>query len=191
MKAGTRSRYTLSMRLPRPLLALLAALVAMPAMPQASDPVYHIEIIVFRTGGSSGDAGGLGLGIDSQSSGDDSGGGGIARLIGPLAASSLQLGDIAARLRASGAYRPIAHAGWAQTPSRWGSRSGFSLGRVGVNAEGLAGTAYLERGQYLHLGFSINLGGATINEIRRIRLGEKNYFDNPEFGVIAMVTAAR
>jgi len=177
------------MRLPRLLLALLAALAAMPALPQASEPVYQIEVIVFRTGGSSGDAGGIGL--DPQSGGDDSGGGGIARLIGPLAPASLQLGDIVARLRASGAYRPVAHAGWAQTPSRWGSRSGFSLGRVGVNAEGLAGTAYLERGQYLHLGFSVSLGGATINEIRRIRLGEKNYFDNPEFGVIAMVTAAR
>jgi len=24
-----------------------------------------------------------------------------------------------------------------------------------------------------------------------VRLGEKNYFDNPDFGVIAVVTAAR
>lgn len=171
------------------MLALLAALVALPAMPQASDPVYNIEVIVFRTDSGSGDAGGTGL--DSPASGDDSGGGGIARFVGPLAASSLQLGDIAARLRASGAYRPVAHAGWAQTPSRWGSRSGFSLERVGVNADGLVGTAYLERGQYLHLGFSISLAGASINEIRRIRLGEKNYFDNPEFGIIAVVTSTR
>ena len=189
MKAGRRSRYNPGMRPLRPLFALLAALLAVPALPQTSDPVYNIEVIVFRSGSSAPDAGGTG--IDPLASGGDSGGSGIARFVGPLAASSLQLGDIAARLRSSGAYRPIAHAGWAQTPSPWGSRSGFSLGRVGVNAEGLAGTAWLERGQYLHLGFSISLGGATINEIRRIRLGEKNYFDNPEFGVIAVVTAAR
>ncbi len=177
------------MRPPRLLLALLAALAALPAMPQASDPVYNIEIIVFRAGSGAGDA--TGTGIDSLGSGGDSGGSGTARFVGPLAASSLQLGDVAARLRASGAYRPLAHAGWAQTPSPWGSRSGFSLGRVGVSADGLAGTAYLERGQYLHLGFSISVGGASINEIRRIRLGEKNYFDSPGLGVIAVVTAAR
>lgn len=171
------------------MLALLAALVALPAMPQTGDPVYNIEVIVFRTASGAGDAGGTG--IESLASVGDSGGSGVARFVGPLAASSLQLGEVAARLRASGAYRPLAHAGWAQTPSPWGSRSGFSLDRVGVSADGLAGTAYLERGQYLHLGFSISLGGATINEIRRIRLGEKNYFDSPGFGVIAVVTAAR
>ena len=37
----------------------------------------------------------------------------------------------------------------------------------------------------------MTLGRAKINEIRRVRLGEKNYFDNPDFGVIAVVTAAR
>ena len=27
--------------------------------------------------------------------------------------------------------------------------------------------------------------------VRRVRLGELNYFDNPDFGVLALVTAAR
>lgn len=184
------ARYTAPMRLPTLALALLAAAVAAPALPQASAPVYNIEVLVFRTGGSAADAAG---GVEPQVSGGDSGdgGGGVARFVGTLPASSLQLGGIEARLRASGAWRPLAHAGWAQTPSPWGSRSGFPLARVGVSADGLVGSAYLERGQYLHLGFTISLGRATISEIRRVRLGEKNYFDNPEFGVIAVVTAAR
>lgn len=174
-------------------LALLLATLALPAIPQTGSGAYNIEIIVFRTGSGSIDAGGgAGERLESAGdSGDAASGAGVARLIGPLPAASLQLGGVAERLRTSGAYRPLAHAGWSQTPSPWGSRSGFPLARVGVTAEGLAGTTYLERGQYLHLGFTISLGRATISEIRRVRLGEKNYFDNPDFGVIAVVTAAR
>lgn len=180
----------------RPLILVLAlclATFALPATPQTGGGAYNVEIIVFRTSGGSSDAGG-GNGDRLESGGDGgdaAGGSGVARLIGPLPAANLQLGGVAERLRASGAYRPLVHAGWSQTPSPWGSRSGFSLARVGAGAEGLSGTAYLERGQFLHLGFSITLGRATINEIRRVRLGEKNYFDNPDFGVIAVVTAAR
>lgn len=174
-------------------LALLLAFLASPAIPQTGSGAYNIEVIVFRTGASSADA--EGIPGDRPAGGSDStdvtGGGGVARLIGPIPATNLQLGAIVERLRASGTYRPLAHAGWSQTPSPWGSRSGFPLARLGVSADGLAGTAYLERGQYLHLGFSVTLGRATISEIRRVRLGEKNYFDNPDFGLIAVVTAAR
>ncbi|MGD9597284.1 MAG: hypothetical protein AB7G76_02810 [Steroidobacteraceae bacterium] len=174
-------------------LAAILCAFALPATPQAAASAYHIEIIVFRTGSSAADAEGsagdhLPGGGDG---GDTAGGGGVARLIGPLPASSLTLGGVVERLRSAGGYHPIAHAGWSQTPSPWGSRSGFALSRVGVTADGLSGTAWLERGQYLHLGFSMTLGRAKINEIRRVRLGEKNYFDNPDFGVIAVVTAAR
>lgn len=177
----------------RPLtLAFAIALTtfALPATPQTSSGAYNIEVIVFRAGGSAADAGAA---TEPMVSGGDSGAGdgGAARFVGTLPAASLQLGGIAARLRSSGAYRPLAHAGWVQTASPWGSRSGFSVSRVGLGADGLAGTTWLERGQYLHLGFTLTLGRATINEIRRVRLGEKNYFDNPEFGVIAVVTAAR
>lgn len=177
----------------RPLtLAFAIALTtfALPATPQTTSGAYNIEVIVFRAGGSAADAGAA---TEPMVSGGDSGAGdgGVARFVGTLPAASLQLGGIAARLRSSGAYRPLAHAGWVQTASPWGSRSGFSVGRVGLGADGLAGTTWLERGQYLHLGFTLTLGRATINEIRRVRLGEKNYFDNPEFGVIAVVTAAR
>ncbi|MBV6416189.1 MAG: hypothetical protein CMLOHMNK_00720 [Steroidobacteraceae bacterium] len=176
-------------------LILAAALCAFAqsATPQATASAYNIEIVVFRAGGSSAEAeGGAGdRAPGGGDSGDTAGGGGVARLIGPLPASSFTLGGVVARLRNAGGYLPIAHAGWSQTPSPWGSRSGFALSRVGVVADGLSGTAWLERGEYLHLGFSMTLGRAKINEIRRVRLGEKNYFDNPDFGVIAVVTAAR
>jgi hypothetical protein len=171
-------------------LALLFAVLPRPAVPQTESGAYNVEIIVFRTGTGSPDAGG---GDRPPVAGDasDTGGGGVARLIGPLPAASLRLGAQVASLRASGTHVPLVHAGWSQTPSPWGSRSGFSLERLGAATEGLAGTAWLERGQYLHLGFSLRLGQAMINEIRRVRLGELNYFDNPDFGVIAVVTTAR
>jgi len=105
-------------------------------------------------------------------------------------------------MRASGGYVPVAHAAWSQTPSSWGTRAGFTLQRLGINVPGLSGTVYLERGQYLHLGMSLSYAhpsppeglraapgtAFTINESRRIKFYERNYFDNPAFGVIALVT---
>lgn len=178
--------------------ALGACLVGMslPVLPQAADgPAYNVEIIVFRTAStaaSGADAAGLGSSRAALSSDGDAGGsGGSARFLRALPASAFLLNDAEQKLKASGAYRPLVHAAWAQTPSPWGSRSGLPLSRLGAEGEGLSGAAYLERGQYLHVGFNVTYNGATISEIRRVRLGEKTYFDNPNFGILAVVTAAR
>jgi hypothetical protein len=64
---------------------------------------------------------------------------------------------------------------------------------------------FLERGQYLHLGMTLTyadpsppagMGAApgtafTINQSRRIRFYERNYYDHPAFGVIALVSPAQ
>jgi hypothetical protein len=64
---------------------------------------------------------------------------------------------------------------------------------------------FLERGQWLHLGMALTyvmssppqgLGAAAdtpfiINESRRVRFYERNYFDHPAFGVIALVSPAQ
>jgi hypothetical protein len=63
---------------------------------------------------------------------------------------------------------------------------------------------YFESGNYLHLGMSLNyqpsnppegLGAApgtvfSMNESRRVKRFERNYYDHPAFGVIALVTPA-
>ena len=53
---------------------------------------------------------------------------------------------------------------------------------------------YLERATYLHLGvaLSLNVGTATysIREMRSVKYNERQYFDHPGFGVIAMVSPA-
>ena len=124
------------------------------------------------------------------------------RLLSP---AEFQLNDIEAKLRASGTYVPVAHFAWSQTASPWGNHSGIALQRLGADAAGLSGTASLERGQFLHLALALNyemsdppagLGAGpgtvfTLNDIHRVRFYERNYFDHPAFGVIALVTPAQ
>jgi hypothetical protein len=129
----------------------------------------------------------------------------VGRFISVLDPSQFQLNDLESKLRASGAYVPVAHVAWAQSASAWGTRAGFQLQKLGVDVPGLNGTVYLERGQYLHLGMALSYsiqnppGGLsagagttfTLNESRRVKFYERNYYDNPAFGVIALVTPAQ
>src|SRR5437762_2997162 len=115
------------------------------------------------------------------------------------APSHLRLGLAASALIAG------AHAAWSQTASSWGTRASFALQRLGINVHGLSGTVFLERGQFLHLGVSLTyampspppgLGAApdtpfTLNQSRRVHFYERNYFDHPAFGVIALVTPSQ
>jgi len=126
------------------------------------------------------------------------------RLLQRLPASSFQLNDAESKLKSSGLYVPVAHLAWTQTASAWGKRSGLSVDQLGLDVAGLSGSVSLERGQYLHLGFALsyapasppaNAGAApgtvfTLNENRRVKFYERNYYDHPAFGVIALVTPA-
>jgi hypothetical protein len=174
----------------------------------AATPGYHIEIIVFRANGAQGGGenwsseGGAGNTVGEETS---TGGSQVGHFISALAADQFQLADIESKLRSSGAYVPVAHVAWAQTASAWGTKAGFPLQKLGVDVPGLSGTVYLERGQYLHLGMALSYAIATpaaglgagpgtaftLNENRRVRFYERNYYDHPAFGVIALVTPAQ
>ena len=190
------------------LLALLL-LVALPALSQdANTPGYQIEMIVFRaTSAQGGGENWSGEGTANNTIGEESASGSsqVGHFISVLASSQFQLNDLEAKLRASGAYVPVAHVAWSQTASAWGTRAGFPLQKLGVDVPGLNGTVYLERGQYLHLGMALTyaiasppagLGAGpgtafTLNENRRVKFYERNYYDHPAFGVIALVTPAQ
>jgi hypothetical protein len=200
-----------------PCLALtLAALgLGAPLIPRAEDTaaaggtVYNIELIVFRATGAPGGAenwstqGASGRIIAGDET--DSGPSQVGHFVALLPSSAYQLTELENRLRGSGAYVPVAHVAWSQTASSWGTRAGFALQRLGVDVEGLTGTVFLEHGQFLHLGMTLNyampvpppsLNAApgtpfTINESRRVRFYERNYFDHPAYGVIALVTPAQ
>jgi len=171
-------------------------------------PVYNIEIIVFRASGALGgaedwsaEAGARSIAGDESASGSSQ----VGHFVAALPPSVWQLDELESRLRASGTYVPVAHTAWSQTASAWGTRAGFPLQKLGISVPGLTGNVFLERGQFLHLGMTMNyaiaapppgLGAApdtpfTINESRRVRFYERNYFDHPAFGVIALVTPAQ
>ena len=175
------------------------------AAPPANANVYNVEIVVFRAAGAMGgaenwsaEAGARSIAGDESTSGSAE----VGHFVAMLPSTAWQLTEIENRLRAGGTWVPVAHAAWSQTASSWGTRAGFAVQRLGISAPGLAGTVFLERGQFLHLGMSLsyaipappaglNAGPDTpfvINESRRVKYYERNYYDNPAFGVIALVT---
>lgn len=180
------------------LAALFATMVVALSLPGdiaaaqgSGTPTYNVEIIVFRMNGPR--EGEPGASAPRAAAADAaSGAAQVARYIGPLAADKLQLSGARQKLAAAG-YRVLAHTGWTQTASSWGSRNGLPVERLGVQVPGLSGNFVLERGSLLHFGMNLRYapeGGAVhfLNDLRRIRFNEKNYYDHPGLGVIAVVT---
>ena len=201
MKLRTAPLRTLS-------LAMVAAFACcLPATSQESaSPSYNIELVIFRATSAQGGAENWSAeaGMTNSIAGDEasSGSSQVGHFVALIPSSAYQLTEIENKLRSSGAYVPVAHVAWSQTASAWGTRAGFPVQRLGVDIPGLSGTVFLERGQYLHLGMTLTYAdpsppagmGAgsgtafTINQSRRIRFYERNYFDHPAFGVIALVS---
>ena len=183
---------------------------ATPAAPAAySGPAYDVEIVIFWAKAALGQPENWtaeNTASTTVAGGEASSGAGlVGRLLAVLPGSDYRLTSIASRLRTSGTYFPVAHAAWVQTASAWGSHAGFPLESLGINVPGLTGNIFLERGQYLHLGMTLDYTmqdpppglnappGTTfvMNETRRVRLYQRNYYDHPAFGVIALITPAR
>jgi len=205
---GMRARFVTHAIAALTLATLLAGALPAASEDSGSGPVYNVEIIVFRTTAAQGSAENWSEEASARSiAGDESASGSlqVGRFVALLPASAYQLSELESRLRASGAYLPVAHAAWSQTASAWGTRAGFPLARLGIEVPGLSGNVYLEHGQFLHLGLSLawamndppdGLGAAAgtafaLNETRRVRFYERNYYDHPAFGVIALVSPAQ
>ncbi len=184
-------------------LALTLLVLICAARADSQDgPSYNIELIVFRSTAAPG--GGENWSAENTASEDLVAGAEagsesnsqVGHFGGVLPTSQFQLSEIENKLRASGAYQPLAHAAWSQTASAWGTKAGFPLQKLGIDVPGLSGTVFLQRGQYLHLGMTLNYTAATgttftMNQDRRIKFYERNYYDHPAFGVIALVTPAQ
>jgi hypothetical protein len=165
-----------------PLLGLALLATCLPALPQQATR-YTVEIVVFR--------------VDADPSGEDPAAAASLRSsasteLATTPVTSRRLASAASRLRTGGGYRILAHTAWSQSAAGWNSRRGVSLAQLGVNVPGLTGNVVLERGQFLHLGFDLKLEDAgktaQLAEIRRVKPDEAQYFDNPQLGVIALVT---
>jgi hypothetical protein len=177
-------------------LALLAILVSLAtpepaAAQQTGGGLYMVELIVFRTTSVSGNEDWSAV-PPGRGFGNESTRGGTPQVVRILAPADYRLAPVEATLRTSGAWRPIAHAAWVQSAANWGTHIGIALSDLGISSPGLSGTVYLERATYLHLGvdLSLNTGGInyTIKEMRSVKYNERQYFDHPGFGVIAMVS---
>jgi hypothetical protein len=184
--------------------ALVLAVLAGNAPAQTPTPrVYNVEIIVFRnlsgTGGvEDWTARPVARGPDRPESPV------TGRFVQSLPASAFKLGTVAARLRNSSNYQPIAHFAWQQTASSWGSRAGFTIAKLAGNVPGLSGIIYLESGQLLHLGMALEYSTSNppaglsaapgtpfmLSESRRVKVDELQYYDHPAFGLVALVTPA-
>ena len=80
----------------------------------------------------------------------------VGHFVEALPSSDWQLTDIENKLRASGAYVPVAHVAWSQTASCLGHARGLPAARAWASSvEGLSGTVFLEHGQFLHLGMTL------------------------------------
>ena len=176
--------------------------------PTDTGPAYDIEIVIFRAKTALGQPENWAAETTAAATvagGEASSGSGVGKLLSVLPSSDYRLTGIASRLGTSGPYLPVAHAAWVQTASAWGTHAGFPLESLGVSVPGLSGVISLERGQYLHLGMTLNYTmqdpppgldappGTTfvMNETRRVRFYQRNYYDHPAFGVIALITPAR
>jgi hypothetical protein len=189
-----------------PLLALVTAFATPTAVyAQAPPPtVYTIEVVVFRN--LSGMGGPEDWSVKQVARGPETPEAPVTgRFVQAVPAAQFQLNDISGRLQNTSNYQPIAHFAWQQTASSWGSRAGFTVAKLGGNVPGLSGIIYLERGTYLHLGMSLNYQTSNppaglaaqpgtvfnLSESRRVKFYERNYYDHPAFGVIALVTPAK
>lgn len=174
------------------------------AAPSTHRRAYYIEIVIFRTlvalGSPEDWAAETGM-ATTVTGGEAATGSNIGQLLDLAPPSQYRLSPITAILRGSRDYHVVAHAAWEQTASDWGSNAGFTLQQLGIDVPGLTGEVYFERGAFLHLGMRLDyaiahppagLGAApgttfVLNEMRRVRFYQRNYYDNPAFGVIALV----
>jgi hypothetical protein len=176
------------------LLALpITQATALPAATAAATGAYQVEMVIFRAVDT---PAGEDLSVPAEGRGFNRQ---IDNTTAPptvyrsLEPAQMQLGGVAAKLRSTGTWKVLAHAGWVQGATDWPKHVGVTLEQLGIKVPGLSGSVFVERGQFLHLGFDLRLGESptwSLSELRKVKFNEKNYFDHPGFGVIAIVSPA-
>ncbi len=116
--------------------------------------------------------------------------GAIAGRVEPLARDALQLSAAREALAQRGGLHVLAHTAWAAIVPPNG-RTTAPLEDVLAEAAPLAGGIAVQRSQYLFLfvdvDYSVSGASYGIRTKRRIKFGERHYFDHPAFGLIIQV----
>ncbi len=119
----------------------------------------------------------------------------------PLPAAELELQTTKEKLQRTNAYSVLLHLGWTQAATNRDKASPFWLRGPRARSHGLSGSLTLYKERFLHLAVDLDLAKPAdnnglslrppivtrIQESRRIRTKLLQYFDNPEFGIIASV----
>jgi hypothetical protein len=118
----------------------------------------------------------------------------ISGRVEPLGGDSLQLSAARDAIATRGELHVLAHAAWAAIVPPNG-RTTALMQDVLPDGAPLAGGIAVQRSQYLFLFVEVDYatGGATygIRMKRRIKFGERHYFDHPAFGLIVQVRSTK
>ncbi len=171
-----------------------------PALAQAADTPrqYDIELLIFRNLVAN-DNGEL-WPQDYSSDWDSTNTNGTSprAAVTWLPESSFRLKPERAALNRSAQYRTLAYVAWRQPVTDRADARPVSLSERGGNDTAwVDGTATVAVERYLHLALDLQLhlpgtdaqaAQIRLTEQRRMRSRELHYFDNPRFGVIALIT---
>jgi hypothetical protein len=120
--------------------------------------------------------------------------------------ASLRLGAERNAMGKSSRYRPLAHFGWREVVQNRQKAQAFEIPVEKTTRSYVDGTVRVAVERYLHLYLDLQLHPASqvaaplssepdyevpairLTESRRMRSKEVHYFDNPRFGVIALIT---
>ena len=189
-------RYTYGMRFPplsrREALITLAAAVAAPlalaepAPPAGGSARYHIELLAFRQPGEL---------PAPQPQEPLTAGSTAAGRVALIPDGDWQLGGVARSLTQRG-FALVTHTAWyAIVPPN--GRTTAHLEELLSPDTPLAGSVAVQRGQYLYVGVELDYRPPTpadhaapvysLREKRRVKFGERHYFDNAAFGAIVWI----
>jgi hypothetical protein len=166
-------------------LALAPGARADSAPPPPGSARYHVELVVFRQ---------LGAPPRALPAPEIAAGSTLPGRVLVLPDASWQLGALAGGLAQHG-YAPLAHSAWTAIVPPNGRTTAHTEDLLPA-AAAVAGSIAVQRGQYLFVGLELDYRGAAgqvygMREKRRVKFGERHYFDHPAFGAIVAIAAPR
>jgi hypothetical protein len=119
----------------------------------------------------------------------------LAGRVEPLGMDQAQLGAAKEALLRKGGFKLLEHLVWAVIVPPNGRTTTHLEDLQTSDPQALTGSLAVQRSQYLFMGIELDysVAGRTygLREKRRIKFGERHYFDHPAFGVIATVSPAK
>lgn len=170
----------------RLILILLIVLPGIAPAAETDEKTYQVEVVVFQNVDVTSDEQSLTVAPPATP----------ANAVEPddMAPVGLQLANALDALGRNGHYRILSHHAWVQTLD---AREKVPPIRIHSDDGALDGDIHFYMSRFLHFDVDLRYTDLTdpthalyrIDESRRIKSGETNYFDHPRFGVLVRLTA--